>query len=330
MDYGFHLMEQTQLTRKQRFAAGKVTLSCIVPVYNEAANIVNFITQLTEKLSSYNNPYEIILIDDGSHDQSSELIMQQCNQQIKLLRFSRNFGKELAITAGLEYCRGDFAVLLDSDFQHPLALIDQLIDGWLANNEMVYYYREHRHDESLFKRFSARAYYSVFSKITAINIPANAGDFRLLDRKVITALCHCGDKERYMKGLYAWVGFKTLAIPYVPENRICGDSRWKLKNLFELAITGITSFSNIPLRIWAIVGMGLAAISLCCALYIVIKTIIFGVHLPGYASIMVSIIFFASMQLISIGILGEYIARIFTEVKSRPKYIIAEKVGFDD
>jgi len=306
-------------------------ISFIVPLYNEASNLASFVTQLIDYLQNLAIGYEIILIDDGSRDNSVGIARQLCQQpNIKLIALSRNFGKELALTAGLEYCTGDAAIMIDADFQHPFATIATFIEKWQSGYEIVYGVRQDRNQESWLKRGMIRFFYHILSMLTAPQIPRDAGDFRLLDRKVITALNNCQERVRFMKGLYAWVGFKSLAIPFEVQARHHGQSRWGFSHLAELAIVGITSFSNIPLRIWSLVGLSISFIAFIYASYIILKTLIFGVDVPGYASILVGITFFGGIQLLSIGILGEYIARIFNEVKQRPKYIVTEKIGFSE
>ena len=246
-----------------------------------------------------------------------------------MLGFSRNFGKEIALTAGLENCSGEVAILMDADFQHPIEILPQFLKQWSEGYDMVYGVRKNRDHESRLKRNFARLFYWIMAKITRIDIPNNAGDFRLLDRKVIDTLNSFNERTRFMKGLYAWVGFKKIAVPFEVHERTAGKSSWGLVKLTELAITGITSFSNIPLRVWGFVGFIISLLSLIYAIYIVTMTLMYGTDLPGFPTLAAAILFFGGVQLLSIGILGEYIARIFTEVKQRPMYVIAVKNGFD-
>lgn len=310
-------------------ATRKYFLSCIVPVYNEQTGIAKFIQELENYLKSLVNFYEIILVDDGSTDSTANIIEAfSGNQKIKLIQLSRNFGKEIAISVGLEYCQGDVAIILDSDFQHPFNLIPLFLEHWYKGYDMVYGIRENRDSETLLKRCLTKLFYKLMHSLTKEKIVPNAGDFRLLDRKVIDALNACEERNRFMKGLYAWVGFSSIGVPFLVPKRQTGKSTWHFNNLAELAITGITSFSNVPLRIWSCIGLVVSGISFAYALFMICKTLIFGVDLPGYPSLMVAIMFFGGVQLLSVGILGEYIARIFNEVKHRPKYIIKRKVGF--
>jgi polyisoprenyl-phosphate glycosyltransferase len=317
--------------RQQSLQAKSVFISCIVPVFNEEANILPFFTQLQALLHTLTNKFEIIVVDDGSQDNTLESVMQLPSDfHIKLLGFSRNFGKETALTAGLEHCSGDVAIILDADFQHPLEVLPQFLTHWAQGFEMVYGVRENRDNESSIKRNFAKLFYWLMAKITKINIPNNAGDFRLLDRKVINAINQFHERSRFMKGLYAWVGFKKIAVPFKVQNRAAGSSSWGLGRLTELALTGITSFSDIPLRVWGFIGFLVSLISLIYAIYIVTVTLLFGADLPGFPSIIVAVMFLGGIQLLSIGILGEYIARIFTEVKQRPIYLIEKKHGFEE
>lgn len=307
-----------------------VFISCIVPVYNEQANVATFFPKLAECLRALTNRFEIIVVDDGSRDATvAKTLELPADLNLKLLGFSRNFGKETALTAGLEHCAGDVAILMDADFQHPIETLPEFLTRWGEGYDMVYGVRKNRDNESRIKRNFARLFYWLMAKMTKIDIPNNAGDFRLLDRKVVDAINSFQERIRFMKGLYAWVGFKKNAVPYEVQERAAGKSSWGFFKLTELAITGITTFSDIPLRVWGFVGFLVSLISLVYAIYFVTNTLIFGTDLPGFPSIIVAVMFLGGIQLLSIGILGEYIARIFTEVKQRPKYIVATKVGFN-
>jgi len=304
-------------------------ISCIVPIHNEEENIQEFLPKLIETISSHSPRFEIILIDDGSQDNTLSIIEKEFTQEyIKLIAFSRNFGKENALTAGLEYCQGDVAILIDADSQHPLETIDQFVSKWRGGYDMVYGVRRHRKDETIAKRWFAKLFYRLMDSLSEVKIPPDAGDFRLLDRKVIDALNSCGEYSRFMKGLYAWVGFKSYAITYEAQDRFAGKTSWSFFKLFDLALTGIISFSDIPIRVWGIIGIIISSLSLAYALWIIISTLVFGVDTPGFATLATAIMFFGGIQLMSIGILGEYIGRIFREVKKRPHYIIAKTRGF--
>lgn len=308
-----------------------VFISCVVPVFNEEAVITAFITQLQAALRQLTQYFEIIIIDDGSRDRTIERVLQLPKDfHVKVLGLSRNFGKEIALTAGLEHCSGDVVISMDADFQHPVDVIPIFLQQWAEGHDMVYGIRQSRHSESYLKRNFALMFYWLMQKITKIDMPSNAGDFRLMDRKIITALKQFPERTRFMKGLYAWVGFKKIGIPFEVKERAAGKSSWGFTKLAELAITGITSFSDVPLRVWGVIGLAISSVSLIYAAYIITVTLLFGADLPGFPTLAAAIMFFGGVQLLSIGILGEYIARIFTEVKQRPKYILQLKEGFDE
>ncbi len=326
-------MNNDTQTRIELLQNKQLSISCIVPCFNEAEIIKDFLTSLINQIQQVTNNLKLIIIDDGSSDKTVEEVLNlkksillSTSANVKLIQLSRNFGKEMALFAGLEYVSKDpnntVTILIDSDFQHPIALIPTMLKHWSDGFDMVYGIRNNRDDESRLKRILTKWFYLLMHSITKINITANAGDFRLLDHKIVIALTECKEKSRFTKGLYSWVGFKSLGIEFKASLRTTGKSTFGIKNLTDLAITGIISFSNAPLRIWSLVGLCISSIAFIYALFMIIKTTIYGVDVPGYLSLMVAIIFFGGIQLLSIGILGEYIARIFNEVKQRPHYII--------
>lgn len=315
--------------RTARLQQRQVSISCVVPVHNEAENITEFLPALSEKLSSFTNVYQIILVDDGSSDDTIKLALPLVTQHnVQILQFSRNFGKEAALTAGLAHATLDVCILIDADFQHPLATIDNFLASWAEGYDMIYGIRQSREDESFLKRQFSRLFYRLMLRITKVKIPPHAGDFRLLDKKAVAAMNALPERERFMKGLYAWIGFKSTEIPFTVQARQAGKSSWRFGNLLELAIVGITSFSNAPLRFFSLLGFVISFIAFIYGSIIVFDTLITGIDVPGYATIVVAMMFFGGIQLLSIGILGEYIARIFSEVKQRPSYIITNKIGF--
>lgn len=317
--------------RQQALKNKTIFISCIVPVYNEEAVVLSFLSSLEKKLQELTTRFEIILVDDGSQDKTmQQLLSLPRNPHIKLLGLSRNFGKEIALTAGLEHASGDVAILLDADFQHPIEILATFLTHWSNGYDMVYGVRHDRESESYLKRNFAHLFYWLMRKMSKIDLPNNAGDFRLMDRKVVEALKIFPERTRFMKGLYAWLGYKKIAVPYEVKDRMAGKSSWGFYKLAELAITGITSFSDVPLRVWGYIGFMISLISFIYAIYIITVTLIFGADLPGFPTLVVAIMFLGGIQLLSIGILGEYIARIFTEVKQRPKYLLQVKEGFDD
>lgn len=321
----FPNQRQAQLDQKNLY------ISCVVPVFNEDEVVVPFIESLQQCLRQLSNRFEIIVVDDGSHDKTLNKIRElPKDYHVKVLGLSRNFGKEVALTAGIEHASGDVVVLMDADFQHPIDLIPVFLQRWAEGYDMVYGVRKDRDSESYFKRHLANLFYWLMQKITKIDIPQHAGDFRLMDKKIIQALAQFPERTRFMKGLYAWVGYQSIAVPFEVQDRVAGESSWRISKLTELAITGITSFSDVPLRIWGFIGFIISLIALVYAIYIVTVTLLFGADLPGFPTLVVAIMFLGGIQLLSIGILGEYIARIFTEVKQRPKYLLETKDGFDE
>lgn len=308
-----------------------VFISCVVPLYNEEKVAPAFIRDLYAVLQKLTQRFEIILIDDGSRDRTLENILYLSQEyNVKILSFSRNFGKEIALTAGLEHASGDVAILMDADFQHPTALLPSFLEKWAQGYDMVYGTRKDRQAESFFKRKLTLVFYWLMKKISKLDLPHDAGDFRLIDKKIIHAFKQFPERGRFMKGLYGWVGYKKIGIPFEVQDRRDGQSSWGWSRLTELAITGIISFSDIPLRIWSLIGFGISLLSLVYAVYIIAVTLIYGADLPGFPTLIVAIMFLGGIQLMSIGILGEYIARIFMEVKQRPKYLLQLKQGFDE
>lgn len=306
-------------------------ISCVVPAYNEAGNIADFIKALHDQLQALSDRFEIIVVDDCSSDDTAAITLSVADQyRAKLIRFSRNFGKETALSAGIDHADGDVVVLIDADFQHPVEVIPQFLAKWREGYDMVFGAQDDRDYMSTPRRVSSEAFYYLMSKLSRLELPPEAGDFRLMDRQVVEALKAMPERNRFMKGLYAWVGFKTIGVPYKVNLRQTGNSRFNLRSLSSLALTGIVSFSEIPLRIWGFIGLIVAFISLLYAGWIVSETLLFGVDVPGWATLVVAVTFLGGLQLLSIGVLGEYIGSIFNEVKQRPRYLIAEKHGFDD
>ncbi|HHY0351346.1 TPA: glycosyltransferase family 2 protein [Vibrio cholerae] len=245
---------------------------------------------------------------------------------MKIIDFSRNFGKEAAITAGLDFATGDIIVPIDSDLQHPPEVVLDMIDKWEEGYEVVLARRIDRNTDKAIQRMTARAFYEVSRYISHIDIPADVGDFRLMDKKVVKAIKQLNENCRFMKGIFAWVGFKTTTIDYKVANRAFGQTNFNTWKLWNFALEGITSFSTFPLRVWTYIGVGISLFSFLFAMYLIFKALIFGVDTPGYTSTMVTILFCSGVQLIGVGVLGEYIGRIFSEVKRRPSYIVREVI----
>lgn len=300
-----------------------ITLIC--PFYNEADGIQKFFVQidnLTTKLSKYD--FEILCVNDGSTDETLKILLaqQKINPHIKIIDFSRNFGKEAALTAGIDYAAGDAVIPIDTDLQDPPELITEMIATWQQGFDVVLAKRTDRSNDNILKRITAYCFYHINKSITDYSIPDNVGDFRLLDRKVIEALKLLPERRRFMKGIFSWVGFKTTTIEYIRQARTRGKSKFNIWKLWNFALEGITSFSTIPLRIWTYIGATVSLLAIFYACFIIIRTLILGIDVPGYASLIVAILFMGGIQLIGIGIIGEYIGRIYYETKQRPIYII--------
>lgn len=306
-------------------------VTCVVPAYNEADGIVVFLTALCIYLESVAGRYDVIVVDDGSRDETTlKVIAASGGLPVKLVTLSRNFGKEAAISAGLDEADGDVVVVIDADFQQPIGVIGDFLNCWQQGYDMVYGLRNDRSTDPPLRRFLSRCFYRLLSRGASIEIPPDAGDFRLMDRRVVQALRGLPERDKFMKGLYNWVGFRKMAVPFDYQHRGHGASKFNFRKLFELAMTGLTSFSSFPLRMWIGVGTVISIASLFYALAIVSFTLLNGTDVPGWATLAVGILFLGGMQLMSIGILGEYVARIFNEVKSRPSYIVSERHGFHD
>ena len=300
-------------------------LSFVVPAFNEAGNITETVVRLIAEGQRLVSSFEIIIVDDGSSDSTfDEAKLLVPDHPVRVLRLSRNFGKEHAIMAGLEKSRGAAVVVLDADLQEPLCHLETMRHHHAEGYEMVYAVRAQRQDENWRKRAFTRLFYILLNIGSDTEIPAGARDFRLMDRRVVDALCALPERNRFMKGLYGWIGFKTKAVPVDLDCRHSGISKFGFRGLFKLGMTGLTSFTTWPLRVWTSIGMMIAAVSIVYGLWIALRTIMFGIEIPGWSTLVVAVSLLGGIQLISIGVLGEYLARVFTEVKGRPGYITAE------
>lgn len=307
------------------------SISCVIPAYNEAENLRALIPQLTTTLNTLSKRIEIIIVDDGSSDTTAITAASLTHDYpVRCVFLSRNFGKEAALTAGIHEATGDVVVLMDSDLQHPVAMIPVFLDKWREGYEMVYGVRANRDDEGFVKRHLTNAFYKLLRRASRIPIEPDAGDFRLLDRKVVESLKALPERSRFMKGLYAWVGYKSVGIPFQVEERRSGRTTFNFRRLTRLALMGMVAFTELPLRISAIIGLLISIISIIYGSYEGIRALLFGTDLPGWATLVVAITFLNGIQLLAIGVLGEYVARIFNEVKGRPNYIVARRLGFDD
>ena len=311
----------------------KPDISIIVSVYNEEDSLDIFfktIRQTMEQKKDY--LYEIVCVDDGSTDDTFQLLQKyaQDDFRIKVLKFSRNFGKEYGLMAGLKYCSGRAAIPIDIDLQDPPELILQFIEKWEEGYDMVYGIRNDRASDTWLKRLTAKLFYKTYNLMTRSPIPYNAGDYRLIDRKIINAILDLEERNIFMKGIFGWTGFKSCGIKYVRQQRKAGQSKWNYWKLWNFALDGITASTTLPLRIWTYLGSVLSFLGVLYAFYIIVRTMTYGVDVPGYASLLVFILLVGGVQMIILGILGEYIGRIFIEVKRRPLYLIEKKVNVND
>lgn len=304
------------------------SLSCVIPCYNEASNLRLLLPRLQAILQETQLVWEIVVVDDGSTDDTEAVMGAWCEQPgFRYVSLSRNFGKEAALTSGLHASRGDATVMLDGDMQHSPELIAAMVAHWIAGAEVVYAVRETRADESRLKRLGSRLFYRLINSSGHFEVPPDAGDFRLMDRKVVNALLSLPERSRFMKGLYAWVGFRAVALPYTPAPRALGTTRFSPWRLVRLAFDGLTAFTTWPLRLVSVVGLVLALTAFGYGLYLVADYFFSGNSVSGWSTIMVSLMLFIGVQMISTGIVGEYVARIYEEVKGRPLYVVREERG---
>jgi polyisoprenyl-phosphate glycosyltransferase len=306
------------------------TIALVVPVHNEESAIAPFLQSVresTDPLAENGLAFEFIFVNDGSVDGTLDRLIEArtLDPRIRVIDLSRNFGKEAAMTAGLDACDADAAIPIDVDLQDPPHVIPQLIAKWREGFEVVLAKRADRSSDGFMKHRSASMFYRVHNLIAAQSIPSDVGDFRLIDRQVVEALRALPERRRFMKGLFAWVGFKTATVEYTRDIRVAGQSKFSGWKLWNLAIEGITSFSSAPLEIWTYIGASISLFSFFYGLLIVAKTLVFGIDVPGYASLLVSVLFLGGIQLLGIGIIGQYLGRVYAEIKQRPIYIVRRK-----
>ncbi|GJQ57644.1 MAG: glycosyltransferase [Candidatus Scalindua sp. AMX11] len=300
-------------------------------MYNEEENVDLFLTKLIAILTKLTCDYTIICVNDGSTDNTLNKLLAQYkkNSSIKIINLSRNFGKEKALTAGLDFSQGDVVIPIDSDLQDPPELIQDMVSQWKKGFDVVYATRRIRHGESWFKRSTASFFYKLINAISETPIPENTGDFRLIDKRVINAIRQLPEEARFMKGIFSWVGFKQTSVMYDRQPRNSGKTSWNYWRLWNFAIDGFTSFSHLPIKIWSYIGFTISFLSLIYALILVSYVLTKGIKVPGYASLMVVILFLGGINLIGLGVLGEYVGRIFIQVKRRPLYLVRELWGFE-
>jgi glycosyltransferase involved in cell wall biosynthesis len=316
-----------------RPASQPAALSIVIPVHNEGAGLAALHARLSAVLNEIRLiSCEFVFVDDGSRDDSYAAMgaLRARDPRVKAVRFARNFGKEAAMAAGLAAATGNVVVLIDGDLQHPPELIPEMLQRWRAGAQMVTAMRRSRDTDSAVRRLLSRAFYRLFSSVAEVELPEAAGDFRLFDRIVVDAIRQMPERTRFMKGITSWVGFRQDFIDFDPEPRAAGQSSWSFLRLLQYALDGFSAFSTLPLRVWSLLGLVIALVSMIYGGWLTLRTLIWGVDVPGYASIIVAVLFLSGIQLISLGVIGEYLGRVFTEVKKRPLYIVADSQGFED
>lgn len=311
----------------------RITVSVVVPVYNEEEVINETYKRLKNTLDSTGETYEVIFVNDGSRDKTFELARDICEKDsnFKLINFSRNFGHQIAITAGMDMTSGDAVVVIDADLQDPPEVIKEMIVKWREGFDVVYGQRIKRKGETFFKKLTAKLFYRFLAGMTDVKIPVDTGDFRLIDRKVCDALKNVPERNRYVRGLISWLGFKQTSVEFVREERFAGETKYPLKKMLKFAADAITSFSYKPLKLATVLGLIVSVFSFIYLIYVIIAKLFFSsAYVTGWASIIAVSLFFNGIVLIILGIVGEYIGRIYDEVKQRPLYVIRDKIGFEE
>lgn len=307
-------------------------LSVVIPVLNEAGLLESLLQKLIPVLVETKMTFDVIFVDDGSTDATLPNLRaaHARDPRIKVIALSRNFGKEVAVAAGLKYASGDAVVVMDSDLQHPPEVIPTFLAKWREGFDVVYGQRVDRQADSLWRRVGARIFYRMFHHLSGTELQANSCDFRLFSARAAAAINRMGERKRYNNGLFAWIGYPAVGVPFTMPPRISGgQSRWAPIRLLRFALDGLASFSTIPLRVWSVLGLTISAIAFVYMSLVMIKTIAFGDPVRGYPTLMVTILFFSGIQLISLGVIGEYLGRVYDEVKARPLYLVREELGFE-
>ena len=300
-------------------------ISLVVPVFNEEESVAIYVQTTRGVLEAGNLDFEIVFVNDGSRDGTLPRLMELAEEdkRVRIINLSRNFGKEIALTAGIDHAAGDVLVPMDVDLQDPPELIPKFLERWREGYDVVYGVRTSRKYDNLIKRATSGAFYRIFNRLSHLQIPENAGDFRLFDRRVADVIRQIPERNRFMKGLFAWVGFNSVGVPYERPRRAAGNTKWGNWKLWNFALDGLISFSTLPLRVWAYIGGIVAILSFFYGSFIVIRVLTQGIDIPGYASLLTVVLFLGGLQLLSIGVLGEYLGRLFIEVKGRPLYVVA-------
>ncbi len=306
--------------------------SIVIPIFNEEKNIMEMYRRLHKVCKTLDASTEIIFVNDGSKDNSADEVLQirKNDQQVKLINFSRNFGHQIAVSAGLDFASGDSVVIIDADLQDPPEVIPNLVAQWKAGYEVVYAVRKKREGDSAFKKFTAWAFYRLLNSITGIAIPVDTGDFRLIDKKVVVSIRSLSERHRFLRGLVSWVGFKQIGVEYEREARFAGSTKYPLKKMLRFAFDAITSFSHVPLQMATFWGFIVSFIAFAASVFFLYLRFFTNNFEPGFTSIILAILFLGGIQLITLGTIGEYLGRIYDEIKARPLYLIAEKFGFEE
>lgn len=328
-EFGLNFMNQPAYFATPQMKAPRCEVAVVIPVYNEEKTIAHLISRLVPVLDRISSNWEILFVNDGSEDATLSKIQNASTQNTRIccVSLSRNFGKEIAIAAGLDASDSDAVILMDADLQHPPQVIEEFIAKWRDGYDVVYGERENWHNESRMHRLFAGSFYYLFRVLSGTRLPRGAGDFRLMNRKAVDALRNIPERQRFTKGLYSWIGFNSIGVRYHVDPRHDGVSRFNFRRLFHFAIDGLVSFSIVPLRMASVIGLVISLASLAVGLYSIVETLFSGVQVPGYATLVVSVTFLSGVQLLFLGVIGEYIGRIYTEVKRRPLYFVERTIG---
>lgn len=309
-----------------------IRYSIVAPCYNEEQSLPELYRRIKEVMDQTNDSWELVLINDGSADRTAELMreLHAADSRVHFIDFARNFGHQIAVTAGMDYAQGEAVVLIDADLQDPPELILEMIEKWKAGYHVVYAVRKERKGESWFKLFTAKAFYRLIYRITEVEIPMDTGDFRLMDRKVVDAMKSMTERHRFIRGMTSWVGFRQTGVQYVREERFAGETKYPLRKMMKFAMNAITGFSYLPLQMATYLGFTIAGLSAIGVIAVIIARLSGSQAFFGQATTLIMVLFLGGVQLISLGIIGEYLGRIYDEVKNRPMYVVNEAVGFDD
>lgn len=310
---------------------GNIRYSIVAPCWNEEGNLPELYRRITGVMDQTAEPWELVLINDGSTDRTADVMreLHAADPKVRIVDFARNFGHQLAVTAGMDYAHGDAVILIDSDLQDPPELILEMIEKWKAGYEVVFAIRKERRGETWFKLMTAKLFYRLIYRITDVDIPLDTGDFRLMDRKVVTQMRNMKEHHRFIRGMTSWVGFKQTGVSYVREERFAGETKYPLRKMVRFAITAITGFSIFPLQLATFMGFIIAVLSALFIVGAIIARLSGGQAFEGQATTLIMVLFLGAIQLISLGIIGEYLGRIYDEVRGRPLYVVNEVIGFE-